>query len=130
MTEREKKDPAITVFGEDMSEKDKRHSHEGGIMWGAFLIFAGVLLFLNTLEFLPWEVWNEIWKFWPILLILAGLKIMLGENIISNFFTMLMSFIFFGSLLLYILFKYTPQFVGWVPEILQNYANLWEVVAK
>jgi len=130
MTEQEKKDPAITVFGEDISEKDKEYSREGGILWGAFLIFAGILLFLNTLELLPWEVWNEIWKFWPILLILAGLKIVLGKNIISNFFTMLMSFIFFGSLLLYILFKHTPQFVDWVPEILQNYANLWEVVAK
>jgi len=44
------------------------------------LIAAGVLLLLNTLGVLPWDAWSEIWRFWPILVILFGLTI-LWKNI-------------------------------------------------
>jgi hypothetical protein len=35
-------------------------------------------LLLNTLNVVPWTVWNYIWPFWPLLLIFCGLRIIFG----------------------------------------------------
>jgi len=40
------------------------------------LICAGVVLLLNTLGILPWRSWSEIGRFWPVLVIAAGLSIL------------------------------------------------------
>lgn len=45
-----------------------------------FLVSIGILFLLNTTNIVPWGIWLQIFRFWPILLILAGLKIILPEN--------------------------------------------------
>ena len=40
------------------------------------LIAAGVVLLLNTLGVLPWSIWSQIGRFWPVLVILGGLSIL------------------------------------------------------
>jgi len=44
------------------------------------LILLGVILLLNNLGYLPWDVWSNIWRLWPLLLILIGLEILLGRR--------------------------------------------------
>ncbi len=41
------------------------------------LICAGAVLLLNTLGILPWRSWAEIGRFWPVLVIAAGLSILI-----------------------------------------------------
>ncbi|MGD9675637.1 MAG: DUF5668 domain-containing protein [Candidatus Bipolaricaulia bacterium] len=38
---------------------------------------AGVVLLLNTLDVVTWAVWQEIARFWPVLLIAIGLSAIL-----------------------------------------------------
>lgn len=44
------------------------------------LILLGVILLLNNLGYLPWDVWSNIWRLWPLILILIGLEILLGRR--------------------------------------------------
>jgi len=57
-------------------ENNKQKDITGAI----FLVSIGLLFLLNTTNIVPWGIWLQIFRFWPILLILAGLKIILPEN--------------------------------------------------
>ncbi len=46
-------------------------------LWGLFLLFLGVTFLLQTFNVLPWGLWSALWRFWPVLLINAGLSILL-----------------------------------------------------
>jgi len=59
-------------------QPQERHSRENNIpMSGIFLLFIGVVLLLQSLGVLPWALWNTLWRFWPVLLIITGLGILL-----------------------------------------------------
>lgn len=46
---------------------------------GIFLIFLGVVLLLQTLNALPWGLWSTLWRFWPVLIIILGVGILLSH---------------------------------------------------
>ena len=46
-------------------------------VWGIFLLFLGVVFLLQTFNVLPWGLWGKLWHFWPVLLIIAGINILL-----------------------------------------------------
>ena len=117
--------PKVTIFGEVFSENN--HSGESDSTGGFFLIFIGFLLFLNTLEILPWTIWENLLTLWPILIILFGLNILLGKNLITRTLLNLINLVLFGSLLLFILKNFAPQLVTWLPEELTNYIQLWRL---
>ena len=85
--EKADKEPEVELFGSKVGADSKhewRHHHTHSLVWGIFLIFAGILLLLNTLNIIPWEVWNQIWQFWPVILILVGLNIIFGDSRVSK----------------------------------------------
>ncbi|MEW6723547.1 MAG: DUF5668 domain-containing protein [Bacillota bacterium] len=43
---------------------------------GLLIIGIGFLLLLNTLGIISWTAWNQIWRLWPVLLILVGISIL------------------------------------------------------
>ena|SRR3989344_439098 len=45
------------------------------------LIFLGTIFLLNNFGILPWDIWEGLWKFWPVILILVGLEFVLGRQI-------------------------------------------------
>ncbi len=45
------------------------------------LIAAGVVLLLQNLGVLGWELWLQIWRFWPVLLILIGVSLIFGRRL-------------------------------------------------
>ncbi|MDD5081985.1 MAG: DUF5668 domain-containing protein [Dehalococcoidales bacterium] len=49
-------------------------------VWGIFLLFAGTVLLLQTLDILPWSLWNTLWRFWPVLIVIVGLSILLRQQ--------------------------------------------------
>jgi hypothetical protein len=53
-------------------------------IWAIFLIFLGIIFLLNTTGVLPWNVWLQILNYWPVFLILGGLRLILGDNVIST----------------------------------------------
>jgi len=86
---------------------DFRHKkHGGGILGGLVLVFLGVVFLLNNLGIVPSNVWNEVWKFWPVLLMLLGLRLLAGRNIVSRIIIALITLFAFAGVLAYILFYY------------------------
>jgi len=59
-----------------MKERHYRPSLVGPLI----LIAAGILLLLNQTGRLPWNVWGTLWRFWPVILILVGLEVLLGVS--------------------------------------------------
>ncbi len=55
----------------------KLHKAHGIPVFGIFLLFLGIVFLLQTLNVLPWGVWGKLWRFWPVLIIIAGLSILL-----------------------------------------------------
>ena len=51
-----------------------------GIAAGTTLICIGTILLLNTLGRLPWGVWFDLVRFWPLLLISAGLRLLFANT--------------------------------------------------
>ena len=60
-----------------MEKQEKRGS---GLVWPMILIGAGIVLLLNNLGLLAWDVWETIFRLWPILLIAIGLDILIGRR--------------------------------------------------
>ena len=44
------------------------------------LISVGVLLLLNQAGRLPWNIWGVLWRFWPVILILIGVEVLIGVS--------------------------------------------------
>jgi len=59
-----------------MSEQRPRRA-VGVPIWGILLLFLGVVFLLQTLDVLPWGLWGSLWRFWPVLIIIIGLGILL-----------------------------------------------------
>ena len=60
----------------------------------AILITLGIVFLLNNFEILPWDIWLSLWKFWPVVLILVGVEILLGKNASVKTFIILGGLIF------------------------------------
>lgn len=59
-----------------MSEEKPRRVI-GVSIWGIFLLFLGIVFLLQTLNVLPWGLWGTLWRFWPVLIIIIGLGVLL-----------------------------------------------------
>lgn len=124
----EKSEPKINIFNEDISswkneenkkeeskkeekvesKKNNKCSHDskhcGGGVWGLIILFVGVLLLLNNFGIVSRDIWIFLAPFWPVLLILIGIKIILGRSRLASFFSfilalVLLSLVFFCALM-------------------------------
>ncbi|MFA5315932.1 MAG: DUF5668 domain-containing protein [Dehalococcoidales bacterium] len=57
--------------------KDREATGNAVPFWGIFLLFLGAVFLLQTFNVLPWGLWTTLWRFWPVLLIIAGLGMLL-----------------------------------------------------
>ncbi len=88
------------------SKKDKFEKHRKILknngspnpVMGILLIFLGTTFLLNNLNIIPWSVWDHLLKFWPILLILGGIQILLGTSVFANFILFIISVVVFVSI--------------------------------
>src|SRR3989344_421455 len=64
------------------------------------LIILGVVFLLNNLGILPWDIWFSLWKFWPVILVLVGVEILLGKNASIKTFAILIGLIFLVPIIL------------------------------
>jgi hypothetical protein len=64
-----------------MSEKEPQRVVSAPV-WGIFLLFLGIVFLLQTSGILPWGLWGTLWRFWPVLIIIIGIGILLrGRNV-------------------------------------------------
>jgi hypothetical protein len=62
-----------------MTEGESRGSH-AAIIWGALILFVGVVFLLQVTGVLEWRIWGTLWKFWPVPIVLIGLSILLARR--------------------------------------------------
>ena len=53
----------------------------GSVVWPLLLIAIGSIFLLQNLGLLPWNLWGQIWRLWPLALVLIGLELLLGGRI-------------------------------------------------
>jgi hypothetical protein len=122
----EKNEPKVTVFGEEITTSDKSSRSTGDVVWGMLLILGGSLLLLNFAGALPWEFWDHIWRFWPLLIVLAGLNILLGDNIVSKTVISLVVFLMLIFVVSTALWKLNLPAAEKFPPELTNLIIRWE----
>jgi len=47
----------------------------GRYIWGIFVVFVGIVFLLTNFGYISPSVWSEIWRFWPVALVIIGLSI-------------------------------------------------------
>lgn len=80
--------------------------HGDGILAGLILVFIGIVFLLNNLGLVPSSVWSQVWKFWPVLFVLFGLRLLAGRNVVSRIIIALVTLFAFAGVLTYILYYY------------------------
>lgn len=58
------------------NEGEHLHRNRAPI-FGIFLIFLGAVLLLQAFNVLSWDLWGTLWHFWPVIIIIIGLAILL-----------------------------------------------------
>ncbi len=111
MEKEENKEPKVTIFNEDIESweekkkdskiKDKccdhkcgHHRSRGSGVWGLVLLFVGVTLLLNNIGVVSKEIWIYVFPFWPIILIMIGIRLMFGHSRVARFFSFILALIF------------------------------------
>ena len=86
----------------------------GGGIFGLLVVMAGVILLFNNFGGVPWEIWNAMFVFWPVLLVIAGLKLILGRSIAGRVVVGLFTLIVFGLVIVYGLVSVSSPFVSYL----------------
>ena len=76
-------------------------------IWGIFLLFVGIVFLLQTLNILPWGLWGTLWRFWPVLIIVIGLGILLRRY--NVWLVSLLILAIFGACLGIAIWQYSPS---------------------
>ena len=77
------------------------------IFWPMILVGVGVMLLLANLGILPWQSWGALWRFWPLLLVLLGLDVLIGRRSTAGaIFSTLLILILIGGIVA----------IGWFAE--------------
>ena len=58
-----------------------RRERRGPPLFGLLLVALGVVLLLQNLDVIDWDLWTEIWRFWPVLLVAIGANLILGRRL-------------------------------------------------
>jgi hypothetical protein len=128
--EQPKKDePQVTVMGENINY-NKDSGSSGDVVWGVFILLVGILLLFNFMEIVPWDVWQYLWRFFPVFLILAGLHIILGNNPISRFIMFVFALLLFGFIISAGLKHVNSPLVERFPPEVLNLIESWEEVQR
>ncbi len=59
----------------------ERWGRSWAVVWGTLFLFAGFVILLQALNILPWALWGMLWKFWPAIIIIGGIVLLLGRRV-------------------------------------------------
>lgn len=93
---------------------------EKDIFDALILVLVGIVLLLNNFGVLPWNVWQILFKFWPLIIILWGVKIAFGKNSIFHLFSFLLIVLAF----LYSIASVSPNFDKWIENQIPQWKDI------
>ena len=53
----------------------------GGVVGPLVLIFIGGVFLLQNAGYLPPNFWTNLWRLWPLVLVLAGIELLLAHRV-------------------------------------------------
>jgi hypothetical protein len=114
----------VVIMGEDICCRKKHHD---GSVSGLIFIIWGALLLLNTLNVVPWTVWNYIWPFWPVILIFWGLQIMFG---FARWLIRLIKLIVIILIGLFAIYQVMPTLLSNLPPVFYKIFDIMKGIQK
>jgi len=104
-----------------MTTRDKEHGYRRrypSLAWPILLITAGVLFLLSNMGVLDVNFW-ELWRLWPLLLILGGLDIILGRrSFLGNIVVLLITIAVVAGVVIFLVAA--PGALGPTPGIVER----------
>ena len=85
-----------------------------------FLFFIGAIFLLNTTGVVHWGIWLHILKFWPVFLILGGLRLVLEGTKITEIIMTIVTFFAYLAVGFFAYSSYTNQNVSFFPSFIIN----------
>lgn len=76
-------------------------------VFGLLLLYLGIVFLLQSLGIIPWGLWHILWRFWPVLIIIAGLGILLRR--LNPWFASLLILIILFACLGIAIWQYNPS---------------------
>jgi hypothetical protein len=58
-----------------------RQRRRGGVVWPLILIFIGGVFLLQNTGYLPSNFWMNLWRLWPLVLVLVGIELLFAHRI-------------------------------------------------
>jgi hypothetical protein len=89
--------------------------------WAAFLIIIGIVLLLNTTNVIGWGIWLYAYRFWPVLVVLLGLRIILGGSLVARILQMIFTIVLTGGVFLVSYIQYTEKPLEFLPSKINNW---------
>lgn len=116
-------EPHVKIFNKEIGSNEKdvkksnkdnhcNHTHKGSGIFGLVILFIGVLLLLNNFGVVSREIWYYLFPFWPVILILIGLRIIFGFSRIIGFVLFIVAFALFSLIVLHALILSGNPYLG------------------
>ena len=100
-------------------EENKKEKRD--IVFAIFLIFIGTMFLLNTTGIVGWGIWEYIFRFWPVFLILGGVKLILGHSVVTEIVIVVIAIFLFIIAGVFSYISYTAKSLPLVPRCMQDY---------
>lgn len=101
----------------------QNHPHRGNL-FGAFLFISlGIILLLNNFNALPWGVWEILWRFWPVLLVIWGLEMVLGHGFIGNLLVSILGIMILFLVVSFAVSRFNPDYNNFM---FKNFPGIWK----
>ncbi len=91
------------------------------IVFAIFLIFIGALFLLNTTGVVGWGIWEYILRFWPVFLILGGIRLILGYSVITEIIISVIALILFALIGIFSYISFSSNSLPFVPNCMNEY---------
>lgn len=103
------------------SRARRAEHHESSLGTGVLLFVAGIILLLNALNIVSWDIWLPIERLWPILIILLGLNILLGRSVLARLIMLAITLAAVAYAVSFALVSTGSPFAQYVPGGLQAF---------
>lgn len=124
------KEPKVTVFNEVVDEEGERterftfqHRRHGSLTWGLIFILVGVVFLLSNFGAVSPDIWNQLSRLWPIIIILIGVETLFGHSDTSDLVSSLIGVFVFATIIGVIFLQISPDATKALPAPILNYLN-------
>lgn len=108
------------------SEYEKENN--AGLFGATLLVTLGITLLLNNFGVIPWSIWQVLWHFWPLLIIMAGLEMIAGTSSFAKTIVTLLGILLIIFTLIYSLSIVDLKFQKKVNEIYPGWKKIQNIL--